>query len=343
MDLFRLLSMFLVVMIHISGGMPGRVCACLVSISICAVNCFGVLSGYVGFGSKHRVSDLWWLWGQVIWYYLLINCIAICLLPDKVTVIDLWKSFFPVCKVAYWYFTAYFCLFWGMPALDSIIEHLNYKRLRSAIIIFGGLFCLTSFTPFRNLGYFWGSGDGASVAPPGYCATWLGYLYLVGAYFRQYPPRKNIRARWYLAGFVCCTAVNLIWIRLCVWGYLSCMGMSDIVQYTSPTVLLQAVCLLLFFRRLHIRHARKTIAYLSSMAFSVYLIHTHPIVYAQFFASGNHWLPTSMWYVTAPIALVAGVGIFVGCLLLDVPRYWLFGVIRRFGARHSVCSIPKAP
>ena len=198
------------------------------------------------------------------------------------------------------------------------------------VIMLGICLFLTSFAPFRHLGEPFGSGGGGRYAL-GFCAPWLGFLYLIGATIRKHTHniRNKIHAKWFIVGYLGCVAINIIWIRLCVWGWLPFFRMSDILQYTSPTTLMQAVFLLLFFKRLQLQHIRKYIAFLSTFAFSVYLIHTHPLIYSRFFKDANHWLPTTPWYLTAAIALIAGIGIFTGCLLLDMPRYWLFSIIRK--------------
>ena len=189
LDLFRLFSMFLVVMVHICGG-KGGIFSLYFCLSVCAVNCFGILSGYVGFGSRHRVEGLLGLWWQVLWYYFLINCVGLWLFPDRITAGKLWKSFFPLCTNAYWYFTAWFCLFWTMPALDCIIIHLEKRKAFLLVLILGILLCGTSFAPLRHLGNIFGTGNSQKWSL-GYCAPWLGYLYLVGAYIRKYPPETQ--------------------------------------------------------------------------------------------------------------------------------------------------------
>ena len=54
------------------------------------------------------------------------------------------------------------------------------------------------------------------------------------------------------------------------------------IRYTSPTILLASVALLLLFARLRLRGLwEKAAVFLSPMAFGVYLIHTQPLVWAN--------------------------------------------------------------
>ena len=128
---------------------------------------------------------------------------------------------------------------------------------------------------------------------------------------------------------------DIAWIRFCVWGNPSFMRMSDIVQYTSVTTLACAIFLLLFFRKLHIYAFQSIAKFLAPLAFSVYLIHTHPLIYTQFFDENMDWLPHYPLLLELPCLLIC-LGVFVSCLFLDIPRHWLFTRIRRFIARKTI-------
>lgn len=64
LEAVRVIAMFLVVMVHMAGiRLKNEVQSdVLWALSFCAVNVFGLLSGYVGLGSHHRLSRFVELW-----------------------------------------------------------------------------------------------------------------------------------------------------------------------------------------------------------------------------------------------------------------------------------------
>ena len=83
-DFLRIISMFMIVILHILGN--GGILASVQTGSVkyhltwfmeiasyCAVNCYALISGYVGIYSKHKLSNIFYLWIQVIFYTLSIT------------------------------------------------------------------------------------------------------------------------------------------------------------------------------------------------------------------------------------------------------------------------------
>ena len=78
-DLLRSVAMFMVAILHVlgQGGIlkatedsPGQLYAAwfLEIAAYCAVNCYALISGYVGLYAKHRYSSLAELWLRVTYY-----------------------------------------------------------------------------------------------------------------------------------------------------------------------------------------------------------------------------------------------------------------------------------
>ena len=83
LDLLRMAAMFLVAVLHVlgAGGVldsaaplsPDYMTAWLLeTAAFCAVNCYALLSGFVGLGGRFRYANLALLWCQVAFYTLLI-------------------------------------------------------------------------------------------------------------------------------------------------------------------------------------------------------------------------------------------------------------------------------
>ena len=121
-DLLRMIAMLMVVILHILG--KGGVLQAAPPLSIryetawlletaayCAVDCYALISGYVGFGTRCRYADLAALWLRVVFYTVTITAVFALVLPGSVSAGEWLRAIFPVMFNQYWYFTAYFCLF----------------------------------------------------------------------------------------------------------------------------------------------------------------------------------------------------------------------------------------
>ena len=83
-DFLRCFSMFMVVMLHIlghggilnnatSGSLNYGVAWLLETMAYCAVNCYALISGFVGTKAKYRYTNIVMLWLQVVFYTIIIT------------------------------------------------------------------------------------------------------------------------------------------------------------------------------------------------------------------------------------------------------------------------------
>ena len=105
-----------------------------------AVDCFTLISGYVGYHSHFRYKKGLRLWFQTFFYTLGITILFAIFMPEAVTK-DQWiAAFFPIMKKQYWYMTAYSGLFiFNYPILNTLtIVNLFWKEsfLRFCLAIF---------------------------------------------------------------------------------------------------------------------------------------------------------------------------------------------------------------
>ena len=140
-DLLRMTAMWMVVILHIlnKGGVlaaaaplsAGQGTARLLeTAAYCAVNCYGLISGYVGVQRRFRYSGALALWLRVAFYTLGITAVFACLMPGSVNGDRVLRAFFPVLFRQYWYVTAYFgmCLF--IPFFNLLLNRLSKGQLR---------------------------------------------------------------------------------------------------------------------------------------------------------------------------------------------------------------------
>ena len=184
-DLLRMTAMWMVVILHIlnKGGVlaaaaplsAGQGTARLLeTAAYCAVNCYGLISGYVGVQRRFRYSGALALWLRVAFYTLGITAVFACLMPGSVNGDRVLRAFFPVLFRQYWYVTAYFgmCLF--IPFFNLLLNRLSKGQLRllalSIVLVFSVLPTLRQKDVF--------------LTDNGYSVLWLSCLYLLGGILR---------------------------------------------------------------------------------------------------------------------------------------------------------------
>lgn len=332
-DLLRMAAMWMVVILHIlnKGGVleaaaplsAGRETARLLEIAAyCAVNCYGLISGYVGVGHRFRYSGTITLWLRAAFYTLGITAAFALLMQGSVNGDRVLRAFLPVLFRQYWYVTAYFgmCLF--IPFFNLLLERLTRHQAKvlalSIVVVFSVLPTLRQKDVF--------------LTDNGYSVLWLSCLYLLGGILRLYGRQERKPLRWaavYLGCVLVTWLVKLAGDRLWMARTGHLCDKVLLTTYTSPTILLAAAALVLCYTGLRIGPGFGSfIEKASPLAFSVYLIHAHPLIW-------EHWLAGRFAFLAdkPPVLLTLGVlggafGIYAVCSLADILRAWLFRLLR---------------
>ena len=142
-DVLRMLSMFMVVIIHIlnSGviNAPSRFTSqyesgwLLEIAAFCAVDIYALISGYVWVYTKYRYRNIIELWLQVLFYTVSITVLFWIFVPSSVSATECMKAIFPVMFNQYWYFSSYVALFLFIPLLNVILEKMEKRNLKYCI------------------------------------------------------------------------------------------------------------------------------------------------------------------------------------------------------------------
>ena len=351
-DLFRFFAAFLVVGVHVfrvSVDMDpanGLNVACFVSsffytILFCAVDCFGIISGYVGYSDKGacpKISNLLVLWVQAVFYYLF--CYIVFYTMGISSSSQLLWCFFPVTKGNNWYLIAYFeMMLLIAPAINLIIKHSS-KRMNFGMMCW--VFFLTSFFSLSK-GFLFSNPFALN---DGYSAIWLGILYFYGASIRKFGWLNRIGKK---KGFLLCL---LIMMLMAIWRILvpkllqvlvhAPKGQDFWYNYTSPAIVLLAVTLLLSFEKMKVPvRMIPTVRRLSASTFGIFIFHVtifdaviRPII-----------LPITDYpgLVQPFAALIAAFLIVIICAVLDLIRDCIFKLLKiRKGAdaiERLLCSI----
>lgn len=275
----------------------------LESACCCAVNCYALISGYVGVDARFKYSNIMKLWLQVVFYTLGITAVFLILSPEVVGRGEIYAAICPVRYDQYWYFTAYFCIAFFIPFFNALVNALSIDKIK---VLF-----LTVFLLFSLLPTVWN--QDVFKTGNGYSAIWLAVLYVIGACVKKGQMLHKPQF-WKLLGI-----------------YLVCVVLGAFTKserwtaYTSPLIFCAGIALFLIFINLKIpRWAIKVIAFLSPLTFSVYLIHVHPLIWTYVL---RDVVADFGQYETLKMVLAVGCAtmvIYFACSLIDLIRVYIF-------------------
>ena len=192
-DAFRVVAMLFIVVWHIllHGGIfqsvePMSTNAYLASflslIVIPGVNCYALISGYVGVNARFRYRHIFKLYLWVMFYSVFVSIAVIFLFADHVSWGMVRNAFLPVTTTQYWYFTAYFVMYFFIPGFNFLLHNMSKKDLQRLIIAIVVLFSIVPTIANKDI----------FATYNGMNALWLGALYMIGGYIRLYGLNENI-------------------------------------------------------------------------------------------------------------------------------------------------------
>ncbi len=348
-DLLRLIGMFFICVLHINGqggamlrvnGYNGSYYACwfLETAAYCAVDIYGLISGFAGVDAKHRPSRLAELWLRVFWYSALGSFLAVNIFHLEVLDAMPWKALFPVSWKTYWYFSSYVGVFVTAPYLNRMVLALTERERKK---LFAVLFVLCSVCTMIPRVSQTGSdflGLGA-----GYSFLWLSILYVMGACLKKIRLKER-PAAWYISVYFC--SVVLSWLfKIQMENYTRALYGKALygrvfTSYTAPTMVICAVSLLLLFQKIKVRSegARSLIRFLAPMSFSVYLVQVQPYVW-------EYLLKDSCrdFYRLGPVlcilmVLLSAFLLYCVCTAADLVRVFVFRILHVRKACEAVCG-----
>ena len=329
LDALRILAMLMIPVLHLlgAGGFLSALSAgsrtwwaasLLNALCFCAVDCYGLISGYVSSGRPHPLARLRTLWLQVFFYSVTITAAFALVMPDALRLRDKIAPVIPVINGTYWYFTAFFGLSLLMPFLDDMLSALDrakaHRLTLTLLLVFS---VLASLAPEDILG-----------TRAGYSLIWLVVLYLAGGCLRRFPPERLPRPRLCVLGYLACCLVSLGGKYLTERFALP-VGGRFFQEYTALPVLFSAVFLLLAMRELHPpRLLSRLISFCAPLSFGVYLLHTHPLVWTWLLTGAAASLALRPGLLSLPGLLLMAAGIFLVGIFVDFLRERLFALLR---------------
>ena len=314
-DLLRMVAMVFVILLHLTG--VGGICANAALFSpqfflaqfirmatFCAVNCYALISGFVGWNRTPKLSSLLRLWVKVMAFCVLITVLTQLRAPETVGLGDLWKAFTPVKEAKYWYFNAYVGLFFFIPLLNHAVRGISGQE---AVFAMAGIFLLVLWLPRTRLSEVF-------LLANGYSTLWLVILYVLGGLMARFDIPGRLSAKFWGLGYLLAVLgsflprMAMLALKPELW---SPANANLSMQYINLFVILAGICLVGLFSRLALseRAVRVTKA-LSPHAFGVFLFHTHTLVFLTAIREQFAWLGTAPLFELLGVLLGATVVIY---------------------------------
>ena len=282
-DLLRIVSMILIMLLHVlgQGGILKSaevlstnydVAYFLEVLAYPSVAIFGMIMGYVGLNRRHSLSGWVYVFLQVLFYTIITTLIFMFAGPFVVSHLgseagiakasdmlgassgfgtfvglsEIRKMFTPVMTEQYWYITAYLGLYFFMDGINHVINTMPRAKCRVMLIASVLLFSVLPVTT---------SVDAYSLKYG--CSIICVFLfYSIGAYVRKY----DIGVSLSNLNLVLIYLLSILFTWFSKIGIETFIGYSEdapdrgniLINFHSPTVIIAGLMLLLLFSRMRI-------------------------------------------------------------------------------------------
>ena len=326
-DLLRILSMIMIVTLHVlrQGGIlevldTGTVkyftAWTLESLSLCAVNIYALISGFVGVSSgSARFYKILSMWIQVEFYCIISTVILYCTKTDTFDFAELINRLAPVSTNRYWYFTAYFIMFFFTPVFNKLLQSLHERQMK---YLFGIIFIFASLWPT-----VWQAD--IMKLNNGYSFLWLSLLYLLGGCVRKLGLYKRVNMRLMVVLYFVLTLSGMAFMAGAEeWNWP--VAENNLLSYYAFNILLASVCLLLAGAKTKIKRQAPVniIRALAPLTFGVYIIHTSEYVWDHVLKVAFGFFPSMSAPVLVLAVIATALAIYLACSLIEWLRMTLF-------------------
>ena len=336
-DLLRIIAMISIIILHInlysrilylSSKDPRYKSAWrLETMGYWGVNGFGLISGIVGYKSYH-FSNIMYIWVQSSFYS---EIFTIYIYFTRKIKKKLFLSLFPILIRRHWYVNAYFFLYLFIPFINFGITHLNSKTYKYLVLFYFFIYSFYNIVAGSLL-----RGFDYHFLNYGYSTLWLLILYIAGGYFGKHLFQDNNHLTFkyiifYSFIYLFSTFVSSEFKFSKIKKKFSIINRISLISYLSPTIVLQAISLIMIFSKLNIKNKCfiKIISFFTPLTFNVTLSHLR-IFDERLFGINKlfKWVISlkakEMLYKIPLIAF----SIYIILALLDYVRYILFNILR---------------
>lgn len=295
-----------------------------------SVNCFLLISGYVGYRKGRvfpRLQNIIRLYMTVLFYSASLCLFFKALYPLAITKETFAAALAPITTDQYWFFTCYFGMFFLTPAIHVFVDNADERTLRIAILI-----VLLLFSCYCTVANLFGDSIGLN---GGYHALWFASMYMAGASMKKLGTIERASSKTCVIGFLTCWLIA--WMLRFIIGEMSftfagfsARKIGEIMQnYVSVTTVICALCIFVLFGKINVSERfTGCIQFLSGSAFSVYLIHDNNHARKYLMRDSFAFLSTLPPVIAILVEIASAAGILIACVLIDKARIWLFRAVR---------------
>lgn len=262
---------------------------------------------------------------MLVSFYSISISLYLYFIYKEITKKILFLHFFPILIKRHWYVNAYFSMYLLLPFINYGIESLNIKTYRNLILFFFGFYSI--YDVFAKLLI----GKAYNFLMSGYSSMWLTILYIIGAYLGKYiiKNENEIRVRHYIFFLFIYISSSFISyeIRFKLLKSKRKISKNILISYLSPTMLLQALSLIMFFSSLNIHNKIliKIITFITPLNFSAQLIHarlfqTKIKSIITLFKYINNFNSNIFFFKIYALSIL----IYSFCIIIDYLRFILF-------------------
>lgn len=343
-ELMRIISMFMIVLWHViihgrllgsSTGLTNLIYNLLLCVFIVHVNSFILASGYFQSNNNFSLKKFLKLFGLQWFYRAVITIILYSFNIVTMSYVELINEVLPIGSANYWFINCYLVLYLLSPFLNKLISALNQIEYRRLLLVSFLLFSIISYVTNNSM-----------VSNNGYTIIQFCFLYLIGAYFKRFPVRKNYHFKnfsreksqlIFLSVFVFCFFLNftlyLASIQLSTYTNKYIQQIASYIassqyNYSTPIAIIQSISYFLYFETLNLKN--NFINKVASIILGIYLIHDNMYIRTFLYKliridTGKQQAFSSLFWM-----LIAGIGIFLSCLLIELLRSKLTKMISNF-------------
>lgn len=276
------------------------------SIALVAVNVFILISGY--FSIKINSQRIIGLCFTIFFWNILLSLAAVCL--GWISLSQGFKLLIP--GLNDWFVQCYLLLVLVSPLCNYFVGSISVADLKKYILVFLVLEFLFGWLVFWGYAFY-----------GGYSLLHFIGIYLIGRYMELSKFKINISIGKAILNFVILMSGPAV-VLFVVLYFLEIENIrvfliQRFTAYSSPFNILGAVFLLLIFKKITLRS--KIINNLSTAVFSVYLIHTFPIVFDWYkkLSYELFLLNSVLWIAIMPLLVCL---VFIMGYLLDRTRVY---------------------
>ena len=281
-EFLRIIAMLFIVMSHYSvhGGFDFNSITNTfnffflkgIRLGALGVDVFILLFGYYSVSSKNNnLKRAFHLWGQVLTYSLLLYFLYLFFISKKLNISECLTSVFPTLTSLYWFFTAYIIFFLLSPYINMMLNSLTQSNYLKYLFVMLFFWCLVPTIT-------------QSVPAGGDFSLFL-LLYSLGGFLRLFPNSLLCNKK---TGIILLSVsfIVLLLSPVCIFTlgkYYPILNGKENILYSQTSVLVIGSALGMSIIAVNLkRRINKSINYLASITFGVYLLHDNSLTRSVF-------------------------------------------------------------